>query len=45
MNIHYRYGKVFKVIFYEVVYAILTLSGFNIAMLVKFLFFVTATAV
>ena len=45
INIHYRYSKVFKVIFYEVVYAILTLSGFNIAMLVKFLFFVTATAV
>ena len=30
MNIHYRYGKIFKVNFYEVVYAVLTLSGINI---------------
>ena len=35
MNIHYRYSIIFEVNFYEViVYAILTLSGINIAMLV-----------
>ena len=45
MNIHYRYSKIIKVNFYEVVYAILTLSGINITMLVNFFFFVTATAV
>ena len=44
MNIHYRYSKIFKVNFYEVVYAILTLFGINIAMFVKFFFFVTDTA-
>ena len=36
MNIHYRYSKIFKVNFYEVVKAILTLSGMNIIMLVNF---------
>ena len=44
MNIHCRYSKIFKANFYEVVYAMLRLSGINITMLVKF-FFVTATAV
>ena len=44
MNIHYRYSKTLNVNFYQVVYAILTLSGINIIMLVNF-FFVTATAV
>ena len=38
MNIHYRYSKIFKINFYEVVYALLTLSGINIL-------FVTVTAV
>ena len=36
MNIYYRYSKIFKVNFYEVLYAILTLCGINITMLVKF---------
>ena len=36
MNIHYRYSKVFKVNCYEVVYAVLTLSGINVTVLVKF---------
>ena len=40
MNIHYRYSKIFKANFYEVVCAVLTLSSINITMLVKF-FFVT----
>ena len=44
MNIHYRYRKIFKVNFCKVVYAVLTVSGINITMLIKF-FFVTATAV
>ena len=35
MNIHYRYSKTFKGNFYEVVYALLTLSGVNITMLVN----------
>ena len=45
MNIHYRYSKFFKVNFYKVVYAVLTLSGINITMLVKLFFFVTVTVV
>ena len=36
MKIHYRYSKIFTVIFYKVVYAILALSGINITMFVKF---------
>ena len=44
MNIHHQYSKIFKVNFYEVVYAILTLFGINSrpTLLVKF-FFVTTT--
>ena len=42
MNIHCRYSKIYKVNIYEVVYAILMLSGINITMLVQFFFFVTA---
>ena len=38
MNIYNRYSKILKVNFYEVLYATLTLSGINIAMLVKFFF-------
>ena len=45
MNIYNRCSKILKINFYEVLYAILTLSGINIAMLAKFFFFVTATAV
>ena len=49
MNIHNRCCKIFKVglpvNFYEVVCAILTLSGTNSTILVNFFFFVTATAV
>ena len=45
MNIHCRCCKMFKVNFYDVVYAILTLSGTNITMLVTFFFFVIAVAV
>ena len=36
MNIHFRCSKSFIVNFYEVVYAILTLSDINITMLVNF---------
>ena len=36
MNIYYLHSKIFKVNFYEVVFAMLTLSGINITMLVKF---------
>ena len=36
MNIHYRYSKIFKVKFVR--YAISTLSGINITMLVKIVF-------
>ena len=45
MNVHYQYSKIFNVNICEVVCAILALSGINITMLVKFFFFVTATAV
>ena len=38
VNIYYRYRKLFKVNFYVVVHAILTLFGINIAMLVKCFF-------
>ena len=45
MNIPYQYSKIFKVNFYEVVYAIFTLCGIDITKLGEFFFFVTATAV
>ena len=35
MNIHYRYSKIFKANFYEVVFATIRLSGINIRMLVN----------
>ena len=35
----HQYSKIFKLIFFEVMYAILTLSGINITMLVNFFFF------
>ena len=46
MYIHYRYIKNFKVNFYEVAYAILTLFGIDITMAAMFVFFfITATVV
>ena len=45
MNIHNQYSKIFNVNFYEVVSAVLTLSGINITTFVKIFFFVTDTAV